>query len=144
MKPTSIVAFAIGLSLTAAFPFGSSSSPADLSGTWVIDPQRTSQVKRYHPEPGMNPRQIDPGIGCPPGIGSDGSRTDLRHKFPLVLRNGLTLVVTQTDRELRITRKAVMGQKEQTITQIFLLDGSASNNPRAKSAGTGGFAVSVI
>jgi hypothetical protein len=63
MKPQLRIARAILLSLMASFLFGFVPNTPDLSGTWIINTRLTRLIKRYQPEPGLNPSQIDPGIG---------------------------------------------------------------------------------
>lgn len=92
-------------------------SKTDLSGTWVLDKQKSDPIR-------FGGRG---GAGGPggPGGGGGGQPADI----------DITLVVKQTDNELAVTRKINFNGQERSIDQKFTLDGSQNTNPAAMGRG---------
>jgi hypothetical protein len=127
-----------GMSLAGATP--AVEKAVNLSGDWIIDPDQ-SESKHTSPEiPKINiggGRDISRGgIEYPDSPnGNDGN--DSPEESPARQMGDLTLMIVQTEGELRVTRKFTTYGKEWTVPQTFALDGSQCINPA--SDGRGGF-----
>jgi hypothetical protein len=105
--------------------FAGAENAPNLSGTWVIK-LKQSDLGQVRVLGKTAPRQVDPGIGWPPGTGPDGSPTQESIIQSLLLGGVVKdrrLVILQTDKEIQVTRKFTIGKKEEIVAQKFALDG---------------------
>ncbi len=97
-----------------AFSLAVMAAGVNLSGTWVLDKDK-SDTPRF-----------GPGGGGPRGGGGQGGPPDI------------TLVIQQTDNDLQITRKFSRGGQERSLEQKFTLDGQENTNPAGMGRGGSG------
>jgi hypothetical protein len=96
----------------------------NMSGTWVLDPAR-STVKRTSPEiPKPNVSIIRGNTGSTFETGSKNAPSEPQEDRI----DNLTLAIVQTDGEVQITRRFRLGGQDRTIIQKFALDGSQCFN----------------
>ncbi len=84
----------------------------NVSGTWVLDKEKSDQ----------------PAMGRGPGGGGGGAGGP---RGPM----DVTLVIKQTDNELKITRKINRDGQERSTDQTFTLDGNENTNPAGMGRG---------
>ena len=81
----------------------------DFSGTWALDKAKSDPIRM--------------GRGGPGGGGGQAPTIDI------------TLVITQTDNQLNVTRKVNFNGQDRSTEQKFSLDGSENTNPAMMGRG---------
>ncbi len=151
MKKPAVLGALVGLFLGASlWAEDGAAKKVNFSGSWVLDTGK-SKVERSTPQGGgpvsMGRGGGYPGGGYPPGGNPPGGgnpgggnpgggrRGGGPPAGPEIMRYG-TLVIDQSDGELKITRQPDAGDVgRQELVQVFLLDGSESVNPVSPEGG---------
>lgn len=101
----------------------------DFSGTWVIDPNQSHQVRHFMPIPHWDKPKLETTPPTFPGVVRIERYPDIQTRY-------LTLLITQRPNELQINCKFKPPKgTELMITQTFALDGSQTRNPMLFSRG---------
>jgi hypothetical protein len=127
------VIFLFALVLACAFFVAADAPTVDLSGDWVLDLRHSSGSESYI----ISNRQIDPGIGWPPGVGPKGAPTKGRVGISLLREGGpdLRLHIVQTANEIQVARHFTVAGNKQEVKQCFDLNGRQKDNPAPSGYG---------
>jgi hypothetical protein len=93
------------------------------SGSWVLDPAH-SQLSNTTPEI----RKIKITVGNINSNDRNEGNDGFLKELPEARIQNLTLLIAQTDVEVKATRQFIIDGKSQTVVQKFLLDGSQCFN----------------
>ena len=133
MRRTTIFCFAC---LCMALIAPAVEKQVNFSGTWLIDKSKSNYSSHMRGGGGRGGfpggrgggRYPGGGSGRYPGGGGQGGEGQRRDRVDLKDLD-LTLVIEQSEREVRVTRKAVVNGEDRSVAQVYKLDGSDSVNP---------------
>lgn len=132
-KPMRNAVLIMGLAAMLAGMMSAEERAVDLSGTWILDPDR-SQI--HHTTPYLRKLRITEN-GPPYPTPNEDTKRESSALFSVEGMEDLVLKIVQTDAELKIERTFVAHGGQRTVVQKLALDGSQCINPSPD--GQGGF-----